>query len=70
MTCLTISTGGDCLFTGPLEEALRVLRTNAFADRVVSDTGILLAVPRPYDIVELWKIAGGVQAGSPDVGVA
>ena len=63
MNALVVSTGGDVLYRGNIEDALRELRTRVHADRVISAEGILLATAVPYSTALLWSMNG--DAGKP-----
>jgi len=64
MTALTVSTGGDILHRGPIEECLHALRTYAHADRVLREDGVLLATAAPWSQEMIFKI-GFDQPGAP-----
>lgn len=58
MSALVVSVGGDVIFRGPIEQALRELRTRVHADRVLRDDGVLLATAVPYSTALLWSMNG------------
>ena len=63
MTAILVSTGGDIIYRGPIEQAPHQLRTRTHADRVVREDGVLLATSVPYSTALLWSMNG--DAGKP-----